>query len=55
MRRSRIDSGTKTFGRTPSVVPVKPRGATPMTVIGTPLTIRVSPMTAGLIANRVCQ
>ena len=39
--------GTKTFGCAPSVVPSKPRGATPTIVSAWPLTMIVSLSTAG--------
>ena len=43
--------GTNTLGITPSVVPSKPRAATPMTVMVWPLTVTASPITAGLLPN----
>jgi hypothetical protein len=48
---SRIESGTKTFGSDPSVVPVKPAGATPTIVIGCPFTISLAFRTAGLCSK----
>ncbi len=52
---SRIDMGTNTRGFWPSVVPSKPRGATPTIVIACPFTVSVSSRTPGSLSNLVRQ
>jgi hypothetical protein len=50
-----MDSGRYTCGRTPSVVPSKPRGATPTTVTGCPSIIMVRFSTPGSAPSCDCQ